>query len=204
MPTGYTAAIKDGISFEEYAWSCARAFGALVSLREDSNAPIPERFEPSDYQTKALADAESRLARAKLLSPDQAEIEAKAAFDAETIRHVKVLAEKLELRNKYNAMLAHVVQWQPPTADHAQYKEFMASQIRESIDFDCNENYYRENPPVRLSGKEWLEAELTEAAREIAYHSKSYGEEVERTERRNTWISALRRSLTSAQQGTSV
>lgn len=203
MPTGYTAAIKDGISFEEYAWSCARAFGALVALREDSNAPIPERFEPSDYQTKALADAESRLARAKRISPNQAELEAKAAFEADTQRQVQVLAEKLELRNKYNAMLARVVQWQPPTNDHAKYKEFMASQIRESIDFDCDETYYRDHPPVRLSGKEWLEAEIAEAARQVAYCSKSYGEEVERTEKRNIWISALRRSLTPAQRSAS-
>lgn len=206
MPTGYTAAIKDGISFEEYAWGCARAFGALVMMRDEpGDAQIPERFEPSDYSTKALAEAEARLTRAKLLTPEQAEIEAKAAFDAETLRHVQVLADRLELRNKYNAMLTRVAQWQPPTDEHVKFKGFMVSQIRESIGFDCDEKYYRDHPPVRLSGKEWLEAEIAEAAREIAYHSKSYGEEVERTEKRNNWISALRRSLStpSAERSTS-
>ena len=47
MPTGYTAPIKDGISFNDFMWGCARAFGALIMMRDDPpGTPIPERFEP--------------------------------------------------------------------------------------------------------------------------------------------------------------
>jgi hypothetical protein len=35
MPTGYTDKIKDGISFEEFVLSCARQFGACISMRDD-------------------------------------------------------------------------------------------------------------------------------------------------------------------------
>ncbi|KKK60691.1 hypothetical protein LCGC14_3021870, partial [marine sediment metagenome] len=31
MPTGYTACIKDGISFEKFVMQCARAMGACVT-----------------------------------------------------------------------------------------------------------------------------------------------------------------------------
>ena len=34
MPTGYTARIKDGMEFKEYALEYARAFGACLSLQE--------------------------------------------------------------------------------------------------------------------------------------------------------------------------
>lgn len=48
MPTGYTADVQSGkvTDFAEYAMNCARAFGALVLMRDDpSDADIPERFE---------------------------------------------------------------------------------------------------------------------------------------------------------------
>ncbi len=67
MPTGYTADIAKGITFQQYAWSCARAFGALVMMRDEpSDAPIPEAFTPSDYHVKALAEARAKLAGAGL------------------------------------------------------------------------------------------------------------------------------------------
>lgn len=53
MPTGYTANVPDGITFEQFVWQCARGMGALVMMRDEpTGAPIPERFEPSDYNAK--------------------------------------------------------------------------------------------------------------------------------------------------------
>lgn len=62
MPTGYTAAIKDGITFQEYALSCARAFGALISMREESSdAPIPDALEMSPYYQTSYDEAREAL-----------------------------------------------------------------------------------------------------------------------------------------------
>lgn len=50
MPTGYTAAVEDGTitEFDDFAWQCARAFGALIMMRDDPmSAPIPQKFEPT-------------------------------------------------------------------------------------------------------------------------------------------------------------
>lgn len=41
MPTGYTDAIKDGISFNQFILSCARAFGALITMRDEPSS-VPE------------------------------------------------------------------------------------------------------------------------------------------------------------------
>jgi len=35
MPTGYTNCIKDGVTFEQFVWKCARAMGALVMMRDE-------------------------------------------------------------------------------------------------------------------------------------------------------------------------
>jgi len=50
MPTGYTLDLYDGknITFKEFVMKCAGAFGALISMKDESlDAPIPEHLEPS-------------------------------------------------------------------------------------------------------------------------------------------------------------
>ncbi len=52
MPTGYTQAIVDNpnLSFKSFVLQCSRAFGALVTMRDDdNNAPIPDEIKPDDY-----------------------------------------------------------------------------------------------------------------------------------------------------------
>ena len=64
MPTGYTASVADGrvTEFAPFALQCARAMGALIMMRDEPHdAPIPERFEASDYYSKSLAEARERL-----------------------------------------------------------------------------------------------------------------------------------------------
>ena len=75
MPTGYTAAIADGVTFEQFALNCARAFGALIDMRDEpSDAPIPERFEPSNYHEKKIAEINDELVRLKEMSQDEAKM----------------------------------------------------------------------------------------------------------------------------------
>ena len=83
MPTGYTLDLYDGkdITFEEFALRCARAFGALISMRDEPiDAPIPERFEPSDYHLKELEKAKKRLKEVKKWNEETAEQEAVRAY----------------------------------------------------------------------------------------------------------------------------
>ena len=83
MPTGYTLDLYDvkDITFEEFALRCARAFGALISMRDEPiDAPIPERFEPSDYHLKELEKAKKRLKEVKKWNEETAEQEAVRAY----------------------------------------------------------------------------------------------------------------------------
>jgi hypothetical protein len=194
MPTGYTADIKDGISFEKFVWSCARAMGALVMMRDEpSDAPIPERFEPSDYNTRQLATLRVELGRLSAMSIEQIDAEAATAYQQAVDRRRERIREKLELHAKYSEMLANVARWKAPTPEHEGFKEFMASQLRESIKFDCNTAY--DEAPTRQDATAWHNTQLAETRRQIAYHVKAQAEEVERTESRNAWIKALRESV---------
>jgi hypothetical protein len=196
MPTGYTAAIAEGIDFKTYAMNCARAFGACITLRDEAGGGemIPQEFKPSSYHKGAESNARAELERLGAMTPEACERAAAKDWDnAETLRTTS-LQRARDLRAKYEQMLAKAQAWVAPTSDHVRFREFMIEQIEESIRFDCSEGHYA-NPTVRKTGAEWAAAERARLARDIAYHAKSYGEEVARAESRTAWVTALRDAL---------
>lgn len=200
MPTGYTADIEKGISFEQYVWGCARNFGALILMRDDpSDAPVPDKFEPASYYEEWLEKANAKLA--ELRSMDDAAIAAAAeqAYAAGHAADLKRAADKATLRLKYEEMLAKVEAWNPPSSDHTGLKEFMATQIRESIDFDCSTKYAAEYATKRLEPMDWYKKEITEAIRSVARYTEEREKEIDRTAGRNRWIQQLRSSVPQPQ-----
>lgn len=196
MPTGYTAAIAEGITFRDFILSCARAFGACVSMRDDpSDASIPERFEPSDYHTKKIAETERELAELKTMSDTEAEKRAKKLYQELVDSAEKGIRNANALKAKYEAMLSEVRAWVPPSQDHTGLKDFMVQQITESLKFDCSTKYYTDNPPVLQSGSAWRAERLKTLLQDLDYHQREHAEEVSRIESRNTWIRQLRESL---------
>jgi len=193
MATGYTSAIEKGISFKQFVLNCSRAFGALITMRDDpKDAPIPDELKPTDYHLKALAKAQAELAHLESLSFKGAAKKAEADF-------IKALAEydadrdkDRELERKYDAMLRQVWAWTPPTPDHQGLKDFMVSQITESIRWDCG--YNRERPTLKTP-QEWLTKSKESALWSINYHTRENEKEVERCEGRTKWIRDLKKSL---------
>jgi hypothetical protein len=205
MPTGYTASIKDGITFEEFALDCARAFGACVTMRDDPmSKPIPDSFEPSDYHTKALAQEKSNLTRLNSMTIAEAEVVAKAEYDREIKRIKKSLRESKDLMAKYSNMLRQVEAWQPPTSEHFEMKKFMMEQITSSMEHDDMTEYYTEHPPKLLNGEEWLKETIATTTRSIQYHKDEHTKEVERAKSRSGWVKALRNSLICDKFGTEI
>lgn len=196
MPTGYTADIKDGISFKTYAMNCARAFGACVTLREEPGGGenIPDEFAPSDYHANAGQKAREDLAALLALTPAQRERSAAKAWDdAETARLMR-LEDKRKQREAYESMLAKVSAWTPPTPEHAGLHKFMREQIEASIKFDCGGDYGTEQTP-RLTGEQWAAQEAARLNRDIAYHEKWHADEVARAASRTAWVRELRAAL---------
>lgn len=197
MPTGYTSIVADNenFTFPEFAMRCARNFGALIMMRDEPlDAPIPEKFEPSDYEKneyeKAKAAYENFIANPP--SDEDLEKQYNEYVALETERFAAASADKDIKRRRYNAMLLKVLKWQPPTPEHEGLKEFMIDQLHDSIDFDCSE--YRplisdkEEYIARNRNGEYLKEELD-------FYEKRWHEEIERTNSRNKWLKELRESL---------
>ena len=194
MPTGYTAPIAEGITFERYAMTCARAFGATILLRDEPlSDDIPE-FKASDYHAKALTIQIELLKRLEAMPKEEAAKEAAEEYQREIAVHEKRARESDDLRKKYEAMLVEVAGWQPPTTEHIELKKFMRTQIEESIKFDCHD-YAEEEAPNKPDASAWRTTAIEDAKRKISYHADEQLKENERTASRNKWVRELRESL---------
>jgi hypothetical protein len=197
VPTGYTSDLYNGKpqSFSEFVMNCARAFGALIELRDEPNAPIPDEFQPSDYYPKQLAQAQQRLKELKGMSLADAQRASDAAFEAELSRWHERAADRRATRLRYEEMLDQVDAWQAPTSEHEGLKKFMHDQLAESIDFDCS----RIMPaPVHEPAAEWLARELGRAEHDVEYYTAELEKERQRQAERSRWVRDLRSSLLPA------
>lgn len=197
MPTGYThiVAENDNFTFPEFALRCARAFGALVMMREEPlDAPIPEKLNPSEYYRKKYEKAKTEYENFIANPPTEDDLEKQ--YDEyvakETEETNAISADKDVKRRRYNAMLLKVLKWQPPTSEHEGLKKFMIDQLHDSIDADCSE--YQ---PLISNKEEWIAIHRSgKYLKEILdYYSKQWTKEVEITNSRNQWLKELRDSL---------
>lgn len=196
MPTGYTESVQDGTvtDFADFALQCARAFGACISMRDDPmDAPVPDEFTASDYNGRALVEAQADLAKLAAMSPTDRQ----AAADLANAEAAKTWddheEEKARQNLRYEAMLEKVHQWAPPTDEHTGLKKFMIEQLTHSIDFDCGPPYSKRPTPKTVD--DWYSEALADAHRTVAYHAKTQAEEIERARKRTQWIRDLRASL---------
>lgn len=170
--------------------------GALITMRDEpSDAPIPEILEPrTEYHDERLVTARARLAELTAMSIAD-RVAATTAWNTQNDadRRQRVL-DNDEQRNRYNAMLAQVVQWRNPPAG---IKEFMTEQLIKSREFDCPADPC-EFMPTSRSVDEWFSAELKKASRDIEYHEGERAKEIARTAERNAWLQQFRSSLPDA------
>lgn len=198
MPTGYTNQIQDGKinNGNEFLILCARAFGATIEMRDESlSTPIYE-FKPDDYHLNAMKDSIKKLEKYKSMKIEEVQNEIDENYKEKIIETNKNIEKHNFLKEKYNKILNEIEEWNPPTNEHINLKKFAIEQIKKSIEFDCDTEYYED---ILKSKKEkpqqWLLNKIEQAIKDIAYHQERYAEEVKRVNKRNKWVNDLRNSL---------
>lgn len=196
MPTGYTAPIYEGkeITFEQFMLRCARNFGALINMREESlDTPIPDEFQPSDYYKKRIEELQNKLT--SFVRPTREDLESKyqSAYDKAKAEYDEREVRRKAMRNRYADILEKVKNWQPPTDEHKNLKEFAISQLEGSMDYDC---HYHE---FTFTDKEsWIEREMNDDEHIINilnYYKEEYAKEVKACKERTEWVRQLKASL---------
>jgi hypothetical protein len=197
MPTGYTAPIIENpnLTFEEFVLSCARAFGACISLRDEpASRGIPEKFEASDYHLKEINRITKEIDDLKSLSDEQLNEIAEKEFRASVLSKGDSIKKIKNKKNKYLNMLKQVKDWSAPK-DHQKMKEFMIDQIKQSIEFDCDLSYYQDLNIEKLSGEDYKKERMEILNNSLAYHQKEHKKEVEMARTNTLWVQQLRDSL---------
>lgn len=194
MPTGYTCVITENpeITFAQFALRCARAFGALIEMRDDPlDAAVPTEFEEDEWHLRELLKAEARARELEVMTLEQ-------ASEQNDIAHAGHLKSWLEAQKRYDeenalyrAMLSKVEAWTPPTKDHEGLKKFMAEQITVSM------HTYEWEKPTKGTPQEWLNQARERAARDVAYHAEHWKKERENVTQRTAWVRDLRASLSN-------
>ncbi len=197
MPTGYTDGVSDGTitTFEEYALTCARAFGACVTLRDEPlNGDIPE-FTVDEYYKRWVDETKTELERFSNLTHDQlveeynndiANRQARAAQAASAIED-----RKLQQR-RYEMMLARAKLFKPPTGSHIEFGKFIVEQLKQSIAYCGTRSYDNMTIP---SFEVWQVEKLDQLKSNAEYAVQSYEDEVKRVASRNEWVRNLRKAI---------
>lgn len=200
MPTGYTADVVDGkvVDFKTFALRCARNFGALIMMRDDSmDAPIPEEFKPSDFYAKELEKVDLETAKVTAMTVEECRAAAMEERKKLMDDHQKHVDESKAVRERLLAMRSQVADWTPPTPDHTGLKDFMVQQLDETMRHDGEAGtYYRDAAEaVPTNGSEWRKAKLQGLKERHLRYYIEVQKEIERTDSRNKWVAALRDSL---------
>jgi hypothetical protein len=187
--------MESGQTFQDFVMRCARAFGACVMMRDcPMDAPIPERFEPSDYNVKRLAEAKAELARLQAMTNDERIAFGESKKSESLASSEQWLAKEIEQNKRLEEMEASVKKWTPPSAGHTGLKSFMLDQIRISKkSTDYIEKTIAEKWEKSPMG--FYAAAVAGAKRDIEYKTKGHAEEVERANSRTKWVRQLRESI---------
>lgn len=212
MPTGYTAKLYEGEeqSFNEFVLECSRAFGAMISLRDDPRAEIPAELEVDSFYFTQVEKAQKELEQLQNASDAELMVQAKSERQYDLSRQYENAVRTEAARQGYTDMLAKVQAWTPPTDEHVNIKAFMVEQLESSLRSDCrNEPVDLEelrslvNRPVEDSDIdiEKFRAEgLNIAERRLSYAVKNLADQQNSIADKNRWIKALRDSLTASSE----
>jgi len=196
MPTGYTAKLmEEGQTFQEFIMGCARAFGALIEMRDDpADAPIPEKFEPSDYYSKRIVESTEELARLQSMDDAQKEAFGKSARYAAIRSYLMRLRKARNENARLDDMAAQIDEWTPPTQEHQGLKDFMLQQIdvsKNELDYNKTALADAEKKPAMA----YYVSAVSEAAYSIKRSTERHAEEIERANERTEWVRQLRGSI---------
>lgn len=186
-------------SFAEFALTCARAFGACVTLREEPlGLPIPE-FQVSPYYLQALEEAQQKLQSLKDMTAEERAAFGQTKRDSVIQQYGEMLARDIERNLRLDRMKKQVEAWEPPSEEHVRLKQFMLDQLEISRE---NISYFEQalKDSAELPPEEYYAQALQDAERSCQYYTGEVERERNTVSARNEWVAALRQSLDQFQE----
>lgn len=192
MPTGYTAALVDDkkpVGTKQFAIQCLRAMGVAILMRDDlGDVQVPKRLDPdTNYNDRALVEANKELDRWLKTPLADRVIQTQARKDLSIQAVEQQISRNAEENRRFHIALQDILGWNVDP-ELTGYKDFMLEQLRMSV----NGGTWAEDEIERINTKD-IGTHLAEyeanLRRNVQYHANAILEEIERTEKRNAWLS---------------
>lgn len=198
MPTGYTCYIEDGniTTAKDFIMLCTRAFGALISMRDEPlSTPIPQEIKAdTQYADKMIQHYKNELAKYESLSPDEIHEMNRTEYENRETSRKKSLDKKLNIKKLYEQILSDVKAWIPPTDEHIKLKDFAIEQIEMCIPTERELSFYTRKE-TEMSDDEWIADKIELCRKNISYYEDYRKKEIEHAESCNNWLNAVRDSF---------
>lgn len=202
MPTGYTKFIEDGkiTTGKEFILLCTRAFGIAAGLREEPlTVPTPMLFEPDDYYAKAYDRAIKRYNEFNM-SFDDALRQMRKEYDARKSAAYRAIEKMCATNEKYKTIREEIVNWNPPTREFYNLKEFALNQIAISLEPESAISYYEAvlNEPFDDSEeavRKYIESERKFLEDEVGRSRARLDEEIKNAQSKTRYMEDLMESL---------
>jgi hypothetical protein len=164
-------------------------------MRDDPlDAPIPERFEPTEFYQRSLNEARAEVQRLEKLNASQRTAEGEGLKRDAIVRNQQWLAKDLVTNARLNQMIERVNEWTPPSGEHEELKTFMLQQLTTSIENTEHIERALAEAKSKAAGQFFADA-LTNARRRVMYSTEEQQKETQRVEGRNQWLAQLRASV---------
>ena len=203
MATKYTAGIIDGTTkdFKEYAKLCMRAFSVTMHMRDEPLNKAYEEANPSSYHIKKLEKL--RAEKKELAKIDDKVLlnKTKKELELEYSNNIKRIEELKNTNDRLRLFLKKAKEYESPTPKHNVIKDFMISQLEQTLDLDVDYSFYEEsNIKIKarinnLNASVVRLEKLRDIEKNISYHLKSNKQEEERCEKSNLWVLNFMESL---------
>lgn len=196
MLTGYTHHLIDNdLDFQQFAMVCARAFPALIHMRDDPlGTEPPAHTEVSTYHKNRLDEAHKNFVHLESMDKETRINYGERKRAEQLDVYNNMLKEKIVINEKLQSMKEKVEAWEPPTALHQCLKEFMIEQLNVSHD-DTEWVNNRLEELQKLDAITFWQKDKEEAEKDANYHSKEHEKECTRVKRNNEWLNELKKSL---------
>jgi len=197
MATGYTDKIVNGKmrNFNDFAKLCVRAFGATIHMKEDSLDMAYVTRTPSFTYNDDIKRLKSRITNLKKLSDTQITNKRFKDLKSDIKYHENEIKRQLKIKSRLEAILQKANEWNPPTTEHVEYKNFMIQQLTDTIKWDVRIDYHQKaiatakRQARKINPKALRNRYIKEANEEIVRYTKHDKDEIKRCESANKWIS---------------
>jgi hypothetical protein len=193
LATGYIHDLIDNkLNLKQFVCSCARAFGPLVHMRDDSSAEIKEA-KVSEYYVESLKESTEKLEKLGKMTKKE-----KIAYGEERRNwYLDFYRKEMERENAQlkiiEEMKISVRAWEPPSEDHKPLKAFMLQQLGDAVSYSEYEKDIEK--ASKKSPMDYYNEELKECKRSIERAKEEIVKETKNVEFQNKWIKTLLSSI---------